>query len=68
MNLDHVLITSTEDNFQNEDSAIHALLNTEFIKYKTVSYVFSKFRVSRLSNEIIRCKSTLIILLDDNLV
>ena len=68
MNLDHVLITSTEDSFQNEDSAIHALLNTEFIKYKTVSYVFSKFRVSRLSNEIIRCKSTLIILLDDNLV
>ena len=68
MNIDHILIASTESYFQNEESTLHALLNTEFIKLKTVSYVFNKHSASSVKNEIIKSKSTLIILLDDDLV
>ena len=68
MNVDHVLIVSTEVLFQNEESSFHAILNTEFIHLKSVSYVLNNHQMANVRNEIIRSKSTLIIVLDDNLV
>ena len=68
MNIDHVLIISTDDHFHNEDSSLHYLLSTAFIRLKTVSYLFSKHRINDVKNEILKSKSTLIILMDDSLV
>ena len=53
MNIDHILIASTESYFQNEESTLHALLNTEFIKLKTVSFVFNKHHILRLAPGIV---------------